>query len=81
MMTTQQTPTYVGFHKASGLWAFSPSMIGNVDFVWDVSHWEFQQIQDLMQMPSDKDRLVYLTSQLGMPLEMNRDYLSELKGN
>lgn len=79
-MTVEKSPTYVGFHKASGLWAFSPSMLGEVDFVWDISHWEFKQIQELMQLPDDKARIMHLIVELGLPLEMYRDYLSELKG-
>lgn len=66
-MTIQQSPTYVGWLKNDGMWAFSPSPIKNADFVWNVSHWTFDDINELMSLPDDKSRLIRLLSQCGMP--------------
>lgn len=59
-MTIQKTTTYMGYHCDSGWWAFSPSRIKNADFVWDISNWSFDQINDFMQLPDDVTRLRFL---------------------
>lgn len=59
-MTIQKSPTYMGFHAESGLWAFSPSRIKGADFVWDISDWSFDDVNQFMQLPSDSARFRHM---------------------
>lgn len=77
-MTTQQTPTYVGWFKDTGFWGFSPSPMPNAYMMWDITSWTFQDVQELMELPTDKDRIIRLVQQVGLPIDMLKDTTTTL---
>ncbi len=59
-MTTQTTPTFVGYNHESGFWGFSPTQMQGMDIQFNLSHWSFEDINDFMSLPTDKDRVLLL---------------------
>ena len=59
-MTTQATPTFVGYNHEAGFWGFSPTLMQGMDIQFNLSHWSFEDINDFMSLPTDKDRVLLL---------------------
>ena len=78
-MTTQQSPTYVGWYKDTGFWGFSPSPLKDAYMMWDISSWSFHDVQALMELPSDKDRVIRLIAECGLPIDLLKQVTEEVK--
>jgi hypothetical protein len=59
-MTTQTNPTFVGYNHEAGFWAFSPTKMNGMDIQFNLSHWSFEDINDFMSLPTDKERVLLL---------------------
>ncbi len=59
-MTTQTTPTFVGYNHESGFWGFSPTKMTGMDIQFNLSHWSFEDINEFMSLPDDKTRVLLL---------------------
>jgi len=65
------TPTYMGFNTETEFWGFSPSPIKGADYVWDISHWTFEQVVEFMNLPDDIERFTSLAVYGAKMVEFN----------
>ena len=59
-MKTENSPTYIGYNKKMGAWAFSPSLIEGVDKQWDASDWTWDDVKNFMTYVAENAKEEYL---------------------
>lgn len=58
----QESPTFMGWMEKINAWGFSPTAnaLRNCDRVWDVSKWDWESVQNFMNLIPDASKINYL---------------------